>query len=518
LKKSLFITPSEFDKNKLSSTLSGVSSFKEEIGQVKPIHIFDTFDWRLYNRSMTLYLAGNELYLHQFDGNKLVCSQASYQIPRFVKEMEEGSLKETLEPIVEMRALINLVGVKKFSNYFRILNSEQKTVAWIEYEDLRQSEEGGGSSLITCIRMQPVRGYNSMFSRLDAYFESNGFQRGTVFDLYTGTMRKSGIVPGDYSSKVRIKLNPELDSGSAVKKILFFLFDVMRKNESGIKDDIDSEFVHDYRVATRRTRSALTQLKGVLPQDKTDRFKADFADLGQLTNPLRDLDVFLLKEDTYRDMLPESLKDGIDPIFEHLRQERSQELEKVRLYLESPQYYRFKNDYGEFLREPTGFNSAAPNSTRQVIDLARERIYKRYRRILRDGRQAQKLVNEQDLHRLRIECKKLRYLIEFFSSLFPPEKIADLLKQMRKLQDNLGDFNDLSIQCEQLLDISAELEAGDERYTKSILAIGSLVGLLEREKGQVKDKFVDTFAGFSSKGNRELYKELFKHKNEEVSA
>ena len=300
-----------------------------------------------------------------------------------------------------------------------------------------------------------------------------------------------------------------MESGSALKKILLFLFDVMQKNESGIKDDIDSEFAHDYRVASRRTRSAFTQLKGVLPQDKIDRYKDDFAELGQLTNPLRDLDVFLLKEDIYRDMLPETLKDGIIPIFEYLRQERSRELEIVRLHLESPQYHRFKNDYSEFLREPSVISTLALNSSKPVIDLAQERIYKRYRRILRDGRQAQTLADEQDLHRLRIECKKLRYLIEFFSSLFPPEKIADLLKQMRKLQDNLGDFNDLSIQSEQLLDISAELDAGDERYTKSLMAIGGLVGLLERGKGQVKDEFVDTFAGFSSKGNRKLYKELF---------
>ena len=513
MNKTLFITPAEFNKGKFTSTLSGVCSFKEESGQVKPIHIFDTFDWRLYNRSMTLYLAGNELYLHQFDGNKLLCSQVSFQVPTFIKEMGEGTLKETLEPIVEMRALINLVEVKKVSNYYRIFNNEQKTVAWIVYEDFHRE----CSSLITGIHMQPVRGYNSMFFKLETFFEGIGFQRGTVFDLYTETLRKSGIAPGDYSSKVKIGLEPELESGTAAKKILLFLFDVMQKNESGIKHDIDSEFTHDFRVAIRRSRSAFTQLKGVLPQDKTDRFKVDFAELGQLTNPLRDLDVFLLKEDIYRDMLPETLKEGIVPIFEYLRQERSQALEKVRLELESPHYYVFKHEYAEFLQVPTVVSSLAPNSSKLVIDLAKERIYKRYRRILRDGRQAQTLADEQDLHRLRIECKKLRYLIEFFSSLFPPEKIADLLKQMRKLQDNLGDFNDLNIQSEQLLNISAELSAGDDLYTKSLLAIGSLVGLLEREKGEVKDKFVDTFTSFSSKGNRKLYKELFLNENQEVS-
>ncbi len=128
---------------------------------------------------MTLYLAGNELYLHQFDGNKLLCSQVSFQVPTFIKEMGEGTLKETLEPIVEMRALINLVEVKKVSNYYRIFNNEQKTVAWIVYEDFHRE----CSSLITGIHMQPVRGYNSMFFKLETFFEGIGF-RAVLFSIY----------------------------------------------------------------------------------------------------------------------------------------------------------------------------------------------------------------------------------------------------------------------------------------------------------------------------------------------
>ena len=78
----------------------------------------------------------------------------------------------------------------------------------------------------------------------------------------------------------------------------------MRQNEAGIRADWDTEFLHDFRVAIRRTRSALSQIKGVLPVDAVEHFKDAFRELGRSTNRLRDLDVYLLEEETYRAMLP----------------------------------------------------------------------------------------------------------------------------------------------------------------------------------------------------------------------
>ena len=68
----------------------------------------------------------------------------------------------------------------------------------------------------------------------------------------------------------------------------------MKDNEKGIIDDIDSEFLHDFRVAVRRTRSLLGQIRYVLPKRRVTRFKRDFAWLGEVTGPARDMDVYLL--------------------------------------------------------------------------------------------------------------------------------------------------------------------------------------------------------------------------------
>jgi CHAD domain-containing protein len=78
-------------------------------------------------------------------------------------------------------------------------------------------------------------------------------------------------------------------------------------------------------------------------------------------------------------------------------------------------------------------------------------IYKRYRRIVKKGSKISETTPDEKLHELRIDCKKLRYLLEFFTSLFPENEMKKLVKQLKQLQENLGDFNDLSVQQEFLV-------------------------------------------------------------------
>ena len=60
------------------------------------------------------------------------------------------------------------------------------------------------------------------------------------------------------------------------------------------------------------------------------------------------------------------------------------------------------------------------------------------------------VITDENLHELRIEGKKFRYLLEFFHSLFDQDAVDEYLKQMKKLQNTLGDFNDLAVQKDML--------------------------------------------------------------------
>ena len=125
---------------------------------------------------------------------------------------------------------------------------------------------------------------------------------------------------------------------------------------------------------------------------------------------------------------------------------------------------------------------------------------------------------DEKLHALRIECKKLRYLIEFFSSLFARQTIDTLIKQLKKLQDNLGDFNDLCVQQDYLMNIAEEMPATDPNSKKVLVAIGSLIGTLDRNKQIVKNAFAKTYTDFAAPPNKRLFQDLFASKPKEVTA
>jgi CHAD domain-containing protein len=319
----------------------------------------------------------------------------------------------------------------------------------------------------------------------------------------------SFIYPGGYSSKFKIQLNPEIRSDEAAKIILRALLQTIKINESNIKKDLNTEFLHDFRVAVRRTRTALGQIKSVFSQETTRKFKKNLAFVGKLTNQLRDLDVFLLKENTYKNSLPIALKDDISPLFEYLKKVRLNALQEVITQLESKKYLQIMQNWETFINKPQLNSPMASMAKVPIIDLAKKRIFKQYRSIVKAGSQIIDNMDEEKLHALRIKCKKLRYMMEFFSSLFPSQKIKFLIKQLKKLQNNLGNFNDMHVQEEHLMYFALELPATDLKAKKTLIAIGSLIGTLNKKRQIFKDTFPQTFKNFAAPQNEKTFSDLF---------
>jgi CHAD domain-containing protein len=314
-----------------------------------------------------------------------------------------------------------------------------------------------------------------------------------------------------------MSLKPDKRADETMKVIHRQLLETMRANESGIRMDIDIEFLHDFRIAVRRTRSALNQVKKVFPKEMTTRFKNDFRWLGRLSNDLRDLDVYLLAESNYQDMLPEAMREDVKPLFDYLRLRRAQALQEMVDNLDSQAYATLLTGWEAFLNKPIPEVDAAANAVAPIIDLARKRIYRKYRRIIEDGTYILTHTEDELLHALRLECKRLRYLLEFFASLFPTKNVARLIKQLKRLQDNLGDFTDLSVQQAYLMRLAKELPANDAESRGALMTTGFLVATLGERQQSVKADFAQTFNTFASLANQDQYHKLFAAKGKRRS-
>ena len=501
--------PDGRDGRKIISDLANHFLLRPEQPRAKNVGIYDTFDWRLFEQSLVLYSSEGELILHRLSDYKIVQRTKVSSIPNFVWDFPEGDLKTLLAPILEVRRLLNLAEIHSQSTFYRILNKGQKTVVRLRYEEIRRVNQARKPMFGAHLHVEPIRGYPRYYRKTIGRLEKLGFVQIEPETIYFEALKERNKTPGKYSSKLKLQLQPEMRSDEAAKIILRSLFRIMKVNGTYIGKDLDTEFLHDFRVAVRRTRVALSQIKGVFPADTTKEFQRDFADLGKLSNELRDLDVYLLKENAYKKMLPDSLRDEINPLFEFLKNKRSRVLEDVKNGLSSRESAKVFRTWENFLDEPPEGSPTAANAEVPVVKLARKRIRKRYSEILSTGAQILEAANDEKLHALRIECKKLRYLMEFFSSLFPDRKISILIKELKGLQDNLGNFNDLYVQQAYLLKTVDELPLSDDQAKKTTLAIGSLIGNLEERTQMVKGSFSEIFARFASPTHRGLYHELF---------
>ena len=507
-----FDLPDGYDEKQIIRQLTDRYTIRREPTVAERFTVYDTFDWRLFNKSLILHSSGSKLFLRKLTESEISHSVEFSRAPVFIRDIPDGELKDKLAPIIKMRALIALVEFHARVTHYRILNPDEKTVARLVFEEIWPYRNKRRPALATHLSLRPVKGYDKYSRSLAKSLKEAGLTILTEKELFLNALASADKKPGSYSAKVNIQFEPAMRSDQAAKVILRFLLNVMRINAAIFEKDLDTEVLHDFRVAIRRTRSALAQFKNVFPTRTADRFKKNFAYVGKLSNVLRDLDVYLLNQDAYKAMLPAVLRDDIDPLFNHLRKKRANAFQQAMRGLKSKKYEKIMKDWEMFLNKPPPDSATAPNAELPVIELARQRIYKKFSGIVKTGSKI--LANTEDklLHVLRIECKKLRYLMEFFASLFPRKKVNALIGQLKNLQDNLGDFNDLCVQQEYLLNISAELPAGQRQANKTLVAIGSLIETLDHEKQSVKDAVASTFTDFAAPENQELFQELFASK------
>ena len=504
-----FNLPDEYDIEQFINESSDSYTVKKERVKNETIRIYDTFDWRLFNKSLVFYRSGDKLHLRRLSKREILHSVDITSFPVFIREFPSGKLKEQLAAVIGVRALLELVEIQSRSMPYRLLDREGKTVVRLVYEEIRSSRKKTAPPLAAHLWLLPVMGYSKHSQEIARRFEQSGLTVSTEDDVYFKGLNTAHKTPGSYSTKVSLRLDPKMRADEATRVILQFLLSVIRVNAAHIEKDIDTEFIHDFRVAVRRTRAALGQIRSVFPAETTERFKKDFAFVGQLTNELRDLDVCLLKEEAYKAKVAPVLSKDIEPLFDYLRKKRSEAFHKVIDGLNSQRYATILKDWEALLNTPPQDSSAAANAGVPAIRLARKRTFKKYKSVVKAGNRISESADDRMLHVLRIHCKKLRYLMEFFASLFHPEAINSLIDQLKRLQDNLGDFNDLRVQEEYLLNVAKQLSVSRGRTERIFLAIGSLVGALAGDREILRNEFAETYAGFSAPANKELFQNLF---------
>lgn len=483
--------------------------------------LFDTFDWRLFAEGSVLeHQVGSSsawLVWRTLDGGEVLGRYRLDEVPRFVTDLPPGPVTDRLADVVEMRALLPLATVEGRRTTLRMLDDEEKTVARVVVDDgprvvadgVDRPGRRGGSRLAPTVEVLPVRGYDDEAAELTALLASQVVLRPADDELDVAALRAAGREPRGYTGKLRLSLAPELTALEAWATVFRTLLHTIQVNEPGLRADLDSEFLHDYRVAVRRTRSVLGQAKGVLPPDVRARFADEFRWLGTITSPTRDFDVFLLEVPEFRAAVPAERRHDLDPFEAFVADRQRVAHAALAAELDTPRYRTLLGDWQAFLDAPSADPTEAPDAARPAGEVAAERIWRAYRKVIRDGRRIDDASRPEDLHTLRKDAKKLRYALECYGSLFDPGDVGAVVRDLKGLQDVLGEYQDCQVQIGSLEGFGQEmLDAGDVPAS-SIIAIGFLVDHLGERERAARAAFAERFGRFDAEPVRQRMRRQF---------
>jgi CHAD domain-containing protein len=487
----------------------------------------DTFDWRLHAAGLELRQVNST-----HPGQLVLTTQAGEPVasqplpaprwPSLLGAIPEGPLRDRLDPVAGVRALLVLARTEGTLTWLRVLDSEKKTVARISIQDVSLAQPAAGA-LPPRLVLVPVRGYQSDTDRAARLLAAADGFTPSPRSAFQAVLAAAGRGPGDCSGTAGAPLTASMQARCALATVLLCLAGAIEANVGFVIRDVDTEFLHDLRVAVRRTRSVLKLAGDVLPGDLAARFAGEFKWLGDLTTPTRDLDVYLTGFDAMAARLRAAAPADIEPLRAQLTARRAVERRKLVRGLRSARFtallsaWRGALDDAAKPRQARRAKKAQPPGP-DVGSLAADRIGRAYRRVAKRGSSigtagAAGGPPAEQMHALRKRGKELRYLLEFFGSLYDPAALRRAVKDLKGLQDCLGDFQDAEVQRGEIREFATRMlaqgaaastgqpasttQAAAGELAATLLAMGELTAQLHAQQSRARAEVAGRFAEFA---------------------
>ena len=286
----------------------------------------------------------------------------------------------------------------------------------------------------------------------------------------------------------------------AGRKILRFHFAEMLKYEKRVRTGEDVEDLHDMRVAVRRMRTALDLFSEYYDEKYVKVFKKGLRSIGKVLGAVRDYDVFLLKTEKYLDTISLERSSNSEMLLDIWGQQRGKARKRLLKYLRKDPYKLFKEEFNLFVNTPGLYNSEIANQPERISvrNAAPAMINKQFLSVCSyNGKIGGATIEEY--HALRISLKKFRYCIEFFREVLGSTSKL-VIRDIKILQDHLGDLNDAEVACKALQKIIKKLEKFKEiksiDQTKGTTFILEYLNARLDEKRRLMETFPEVWAHF----------------------
>jgi len=505
----------------------------------------DTFDWRLYRAGLVLEFERlrprtGRLLLTKADGTPQAEQPVTGWPPRrpgLAENLPAGPVRDRIVALTSPRALLPVVGAVSTVAVMRLLNEDGKTVARLVTD--RSTVTGAivtgvpvtraivsgvtpdtaaadttAAELPLRVTVTEVRGYPGQARRAAALLAAVPGVAQASQSAFAAALHALGRHPAADTSGVDTQITAQMPASAAVARLLLGLLDTLELNVDGVLRDIDTEFLHDLRVAVRRSRSAIKLLGAALPPGLAAPYSAEFKWLGDLTTPTRDLDVYLLGFGALTGQLLAATPADLEPFRAFLVRRRAREFRRLAVALRSPRFRALTDDWRKALLEirdggvPKRRRSSGKHRETTAAELALATTGRAFGRIAAQGGAITPESAPESLHDLRKRGKELRYLLEFFAPLYDPVAYKKVVGDLKQLQDCLGDFQDSQVQREEIHALADAMLAEHAAPAATLLAMGELAARLAVSQAEARADFSRRFARFAGPAGQQRIRVL----------
>ncbi|MBR0993216.1 CHAD domain-containing protein [Bradyrhizobium japonicum] len=306
------------------------------------------------------------------------------------------------------------------------------------------------------------------------------------FDLAMGA-------PPEARRPRKLRLDPSVTLDEAFATILRSCFLHLLQSLPAAEDGRNPEGVHQLRVALRRIRSALGLMRSVGALSNVDALRSEARWLAQDLSAARDWDVFQFETlPTIAKACPSVA--GFDALGRAAAGRQSEAYRKAHHALDDRRCTMFLIGLGNWIETRGWRNDVAADDLGRLaepaVNFAQRSLSEQYAKVRRRGRRF-KLLTMEELHRVRLATKRLRYLSEFLLPLFADRKSAKkFARRLAGLQEDLGAFNDMAV--------TASLLDGIEAGPDGAIAAAAIAGWQARASIGVRPALQGTWRDFTA--------------------
>ncbi len=221
-----------------------------------------------------------------------------------------------------------------------------------------------------------------------------------------------------------------------IRVFLYLYLTLIKKYIVKIKYEDGEENLHQFRINLRRSRSLLSVFKEVLDENIYRKMSSALKKIAVQTNKKRDLDVLISSLKKLKNA------DNLSDFIYFLEIKQREEDVKIKNLIESVQLQETLFDMELLLKDETDFYTTklANLPTHQY---ARKKIKYLIKKMTKNLNKLNKKTSLGDFHSIRIQIKKIRYLVDIFDNIYKKDTTKKINKKFKKYQTIFGKLNDL---------------------------------------------------------------------------